>query len=113
MSNEVGKLPELRDKLNDLNAKCTAIEDEYRALAAEQRQAEQDRKLARDKEQERLSRLPGAKLGMSAKAVVEKTSWGKPVTINRTTTAHGTSEQWVYNSGYLYFTNGVLTAIQN
>ena len=41
-------------------------------------------------------------------------SWGKPQEINTTTTAHGVREQWVYRGyNYLYFTDGVLTAIQN
>ena len=41
-------------------------------------------------------------------------SWGKPESINRTTNAYGTSEQWVYGGGnYLYFDNGKLTSIQN
>jgi hypothetical protein len=51
---------------------------------------------------------------MTAKQVIEKSSWGKPQSINRTTTRHGVHEQWVYGSrSYLYFENGVLTAIQN
>ncbi len=43
-------------------------------------------------------------------------SWGDPDDINRTVTRHSTDEQWVYDGyghGYLYFTNGRLTAIQN
>lgn len=41
-------------------------------------------------------------------------SWGKPNKINRTHTARGTNEQWVYqNNSYLYFENDVLVAIQN
>lgn len=32
---------------------------------------------------------------------------------NRTTNIHGTHEQWVYDGGYLYFQNGILTSIQN
>lgn len=40
-------------------------------------------------------------------------SWGKPDRINRTTTAWGVSEQWVYGYNYLYFEKGVLTTIQN
>lgn len=40
--------------------------------------------------------------------------WGKPKSINTTTTSRGTREQWVYGDGnYLYFQNGVLTSIQN
>lgn len=43
-----------------------------------------------------------------------KAAWGTPDDINRTTTAAGTREQWVYGySSYLYFDNGVLTSIQN
>jgi hypothetical protein len=58
--------------------------------------------------------LPGARIGMTTKQVRERTSWGEPDDINSTTTAYGTSEQWVYGGGnYLYFTNGRLTAIQN
>lgn len=35
------------------------------------------------------------KIGMSQKEVLAS-SWGKPVDVNRTTTAAGTREQWVY-----------------
>lgn len=57
---------------------------------------------------------PGAKIGMTKKQVINKTSWGAPDSINKTTTAHGSQEQWVYgDNNYLYFTNGKLTAIQN
>ena len=52
-------------------------------------------------------------IGMSA-AEIEISSWGKPEDINTTTTINGTTEQWVYSEyRYLYFDNGVLTAIQN
>ncbi|TDK63540.1 hypothetical protein [Sapientia aquatica] len=59
--------------------------------------------------------LPGVKLGMSEKQVINKTSWGAPTDVNTTITASGKREQWVYgeHGGYLYFTNGILTAIQN
>jgi hypothetical protein len=41
-------------------------------------------------------------------------SWGKPSTINRTIVAGRTREQWVYDSNsYLYFDDGILSAIQN
>ena len=40
-------------------------------------------------------------------------SWGSPRKINRTTTAYGVDEQWVYYKGYLYFTDGILRAIQD
>lgn len=55
----------------------------------------------------------GVKVGMNA-AQVLKSNWGKPEKINRTITSNVTHEQWVYGEhNYLYFENGVLTAIQN
>ena len=51
-------------------------------------------------------------IGMTAEMARE--SWGSPTDINRTTTAAGTREQWVYGpTTYLYFDKGLLTAIQN
>lgn len=80
--------------------------------------AKNNKQIALEKRQESL---PGVKIGMSAKTVINETSWGAPKKINRTTTASGVREQWIYDhcgynrcySGYLYFTNGILTAIQN
>ena len=40
-------------------------------------------------------------------------SWGYPNDKNITTSNSGRSEQWVYSSSYLYFTNNKLTTIQN
>ena len=54
----------------------------------------------------------GVVIGMSQQDALDS-NWGKPQKINRTTNAHGVSEQWVYNGGYLYFKDGVLTSIQN
>lgn len=39
-------------------------------------------------------------------------TWGAPEKKNKTTTAGGESEQWVYEDGYIYFTDGIVTAIQ-
>lgn len=55
----------------------------------------------------------GVSLGMTKAEVLER-SWGKPNHINRTVTASGVREQWVYDDrGYLYFENDLLVAIQN
>lgn len=59
-----------------------------------------------------------AVIGMTPDEVRIQTNWGNPSAVNRTITARGESEQWVYRgafgkSQYLYFTNGKLTAIQN
>jgi hypothetical protein len=51
------------------------------------------------------------------KAQVFATCWGKPHSINTTRTASGTREQLVYRAGdwagYIYLTDGVVTAIQH
>jgi hypothetical protein len=40
---------------------------------------------------------------MSAEQVITETNWGPPDHVNRTVTATGEQEQWVYKGGYLYF----------
>jgi hypothetical protein len=50
-------------------------------------------------------------IGMTADQVV--LSWGEPEKKNQTTTASGTSEQWIYPEGqFAYLDNGILTAMQ-
>jgi uncharacterized lipoprotein YajG len=59
------------------------------------------------------------KIGMTYSEVVDV--WNRPQRINRTTTSYGTREQWVYSfrwdhiyeTAYVYFENGKVTAIQN
>ena len=51
-------------------------------------------------------------LGMNKEMCIS--SWGNPIDINRTIVKGLNSEQWVYGWGtYLYFDNGVLSAIQD
>lgn len=51
-------------------------------------------------------------IGMTKDQVLNSL-WGQPQDINKTTTAYGTSEQWVYGDGrYVYFDNGIVTTIQ-
>lgn len=55
-------------------------------------------------------------IGMTAEEVRNST-WGEPDEINKTTTAYGVREQWVYKSydydyKYIYLENGIVTAIQ-
>jgi hypothetical protein len=64
------------------------------------------------KEEVARKKKEGVRVGMSKEDVVAS-MWGKPRKINRTTTAHGTREQWVYDGGYLYFDEDTLTTIQN
>ena len=67
-----------------------------------------------DRQAKAQKRKEGVSLGMTVDDVLAS-SWGKPEHVNRTTTAGGTREQWVYpgHHSYLYFTDGVLTTIQN
>lgn len=92
-------------------------------LQREQREAEERQRLAaQDKrEKEERARVAAAKtqakkggvrIGMTQRQVLAS-SWGKPDDINRTITAAGTTEQWVYGGAYLYFENGILATIQN
>jgi hypothetical protein len=50
------------------------------------------------------------KIGMSKEMC--ELSWGKPKSINETITLGKKSEQWVYSDNYLYFNNGIVTAMQ-
>ncbi|MFA6978766.1 MAG: hypothetical protein WC209_05530 [Ignavibacteriaceae bacterium] len=50
------------------------------------------------------------KIGMTKEMC--ELSWGKPQSVNETITSGKKNEQWVYADNYLYFDNGVLTAIQ-
>ncbi|TPG68257.1 hypothetical protein EEL32_08315 [Brevibacillus laterosporus] len=51
-------------------------------------------------------------IGMTKEEVLNS-AWGKPKSINKTTTATTVHEQWVYSvSRYVYFDNGYVTAIQ-
>lgn len=52
-------------------------------------------------------------IGMNPDEVIE--SWGYPAKKNTTITVNGTSEQWVYSvdaSKYVYFENGIVSALQ-
>lgn len=52
------------------------------------------------------------KIGMSSTMCLE--SWGEPISKNKTILNGIETEQWIYKTNsYLYFDNGILTAIQN
>lgn len=57
--------------------------------------------------------IKAPRIGMD-KIEVGTSTWGSPIDINYTTTAYGTSEQWVYEGyRYIYFDDGIVTGIQN
>lgn len=49
-------------------------------------------------------------IGMTAQEV-RNSSWGSPKKINTDTYSWGTKEQWVYDNGYIYLENGIVTSI--
>jgi hypothetical protein len=49
-------------------------------------------------------------VGMTADQA--RLAWGEPYRINATTTALGTSEQWVYQRGHLYLDAGIVRSVQ-
>ncbi|MGW8442032.1 tetratricopeptide repeat protein [Paenibacillus sp. S33] len=52
-------------------------------------------------------------IGMTEQEVIDS-KWGLPKHVNKTTTAYGVNEQWVYDRyKYIYFENGFVTAIQD
>ena len=89
--------------------------EEAQAKAQERKEREQQRIQALvDKYGQsnvNLARQGKVKIGWNKELCKE--AWGEPRNVNKTTTAYGVNEQWVYStSRYLYFDNGVLTAIQ-
>ena len=92
---------------------------EIRAQRDQRRQEDEDR--AEALAGERAARDCAAQRRQAGTAWIGMTwrqamycGWGRPQHVNRTTTASRVSEQWVYpNGSYLYFDNGLLTAIQN
>jgi len=64
-------------------------------------------------EAEKQAKTPKVHIGM--KAAAARKAWGEPARVNRTVTAGGVSEQWVYGAGahtqHLFFENNVLRAI--
>ncbi|MBN4063499.1 hypothetical protein JYT79_01825 [Cardiobacterium sp. AH-315-I02] len=62
---------------------------------------------------ENLNKLSIGKIWVGAPEAYALLSWGRPTDINRTITANGKQEQWVYGGGYLYVKNGKVIAMQN
>lgn len=65
-------------------------------------------------ELDRAANAGEVRIGMTPAQV--RRAWGEPYDVNRTRTAAGTSEQWVYGSTgrrFVYFRDGNVTAIQD
>lgn len=77
-----------------------------------QKQREEEKKQNEEKrKQEYLANEP--KIGMTADEV-KASNWGNPEKINKTTYEWGVTEQWCYpDYKYIYFEDGIVTAIQD
>lgn len=68
---------------------------------------------------DRIERIANRKMWVSMERIELVYSQGSPRDVNRTTTAGGTREQWVYGSpingtgGYAYLEGDIVTSIQN
>jgi len=83
--------------------------------ALEAKRAEAERQALIKKQPKGLQKLLSdrkIKVGLTKGQVL--LSWGKPGDVNTTITARGRREQWVYSlKSYVYFDDGLVTAIQN
>lgn len=132
LKNDSGK--ELAIQLGTLDPRTLMPESEYRTMENEQKQEENRLKSIQLADEKKLqaekiklknyyTKKFGAKianyindgkvvLGMNKEMCTA--SWGEPNDVNRTIINGLTSEQWVYGLGkYLYFKNGLLSAIQD
>lgn len=91
----------------------SAYHAEFLKYAEAKNKASDAERVAQDKKNKAEKKKQGVTVGMSKQDALDS-SWGRPEYVNRTTTAYGVREQWVYGSrGYLYFDDDVLTSIQN
>ena len=105
------------DMYNNVTNEVNRIEAERKAQEeaerkAQQQKAEEERK-QREAEEKARKKSQGVTIGMTQQEVLDS-MWGEPERINRTVTENHVYEQWVYEyPNYLYFTDGILTSIQN
>lgn len=120
---------ENQKKINNLIEKEQRIKDAKKQIVIKEKQKKQEiaikttRKLENEKRRNLIINKYGKENGeaiLNHKVKIGWTkamcvaSWGKPYDINRTTSAYGTQEQYVYSlKKYLYFENGILTGIQD
>lgn len=71
---------------------------------------EENYKYIQEKYPEYLESVINKKLKIAMPKDIVILSWGKPEKINKSVYGNIIKEQWVYNSQYLYFENGILTA---
>lgn len=105
------------DMYNNATSEVNRIEAERKAKEEAERKArekkEAEERAKREAEEKARKKREGVTIGMTQQEVRDS-MWGEPQSINRTVTAGHVYEQWVYGyPNYLYFTDGILTSIQN
>ena len=105
------------DMYNNATNEVNRIEAEKKAQEEAERKArekkEAEEKARKEAEEKARKKREGVTIGMTQQEVRDS-MWGEPKSINRTVTAGHVYEQWVYGyPNYLYFTDGILTSIQN
>jgi hypothetical protein len=119
----LAKVPEEIEGRSELKNKFEKLQAKLKAEQLAKVKSEEIAKQKAAKELERINkeenrklhaqwRKEGVNIGMTSERVL-LSSWGRPEKVNRTTYSRGVHEQWVYSGGYLYFEDGILTAIQN
>lgn len=87
--------------------------NEVNRIEAEKKAQEEAERKQREAEEKARKKSQGVTIGMTQQEVLDS-MWGEPERINRTVTENHVYEQWVYGyPNYLYFTDGILTSIQN
>lgn len=110
IENKQGENMDPHIALKDISEKIIEKESKRPKLSEEEINEFSGKKNVDKKEIER-KKEEGPQIGMIDTEVADL--FGKPRKINRTTTATGVREQWVYPNGtYLYFENELLTTIQ-
>lgn len=116
VSHHLSKIPAGFPGLDAAKSRLAKLESDLKAerIAKEKREAAAREAKEKMEAAKQLAewRKKGVTIGMTAERV-RLSNWGRPDHINRTIRSSGVREQWVYDGGYLYFEDGILTAIQN
>ncbi len=108
---------EINELYNNAKTEKERIEAERKAQEEAEEKArakkEAEEKAKEEAEEKARKKREGVTIGMTQQDVLDS-MWGKPQSVNRTVTSGHVYEQWVYGyPNYLYFTDGILTSIQN
>ncbi len=115
---------EIQERFNYNPEKSAAYSAEQNAALQQDRKQEEQAQAQKQQqeaivraENERVAKVEAAIangevfIGMTGEQCIR--AWGQPEKVNTTDTARGHHSQWVYPGGrYVYFENGILTAIQ-